>query len=85
MRALLLPQTTPGKWSVGLAVAFGILVWMKIQDVMPVPSFAIFAPGLAAFGLAAFAVVRRRDASILGLLPILAGALVMFWTTTMFM
>ena len=84
MRALLLPQTKPGKWSVGLAVAFGILVWMKIQDTMPAPSFAVFASGLAAFGLAVFAVVRRRDASILGLLPILAGALIMFWITTMF-
>ncbi len=85
MRAILLPQTRPGKWSVGLAVAFGILVWMNIQDIMPVPSFAIFALGLAGFGLAVFAAFRRRDASIPGALPILAGMLIMFWITSAFM
>jgi len=58
---------------------------MKIQDVMPVPAFAIFALGLAGFGLAVFALFRRRDASLLGALPILAGLPIMFWISTMFM
>jgi len=85
MRDLVLPQTKPGKWSVGVTIAFFILVWMKIQDVMPVPAFAVFTLGAAGFGLEFFAILRRRDVSLLGVLPLLAGLLVCFWIAILLM
>jgi len=74
------PKTTPGRWSVGLGIAFIILMWAKIQVGFPLPVFAIAALGLAGFVLALVAVFKRRDRSILGLVPILTGVLIILWT-----
>lgn len=79
MEAAIVPKTKPGKWSVGLGIAFIILMWAKIKIGFPLPVFAIAALGLTGFVLALIAVFKSRDRSILGLVPILVGALIVFW------
>jgi hypothetical protein len=80
MRTSFFPKTTIGKWSVGLGAAFIILIWVKIQFWLPLPTFAIAAMGLAGFILSLIVVIKKKDRSILFLLPILAGLIIILWT-----
>ena len=80
MKPAFVPKTTPGKWSVGLGIAFIILMLAKTQVRFPLPSPAIAVVGLLGFVLALIAVFKRRDRSILGLVPILVGVLIVLWT-----
>lgn len=79
MKLTLLPKTTPGKWSVGLSIAFIILIWAKIQYSIHILSFAIAALGLIGFFIGIIAFFRNKDRSILNLLPILVGLLIILW------
>lgn len=80
MKLTVLPKTTPGKWSVGLSIAFIILIWLKIQNSIPVPTFAIAALGLAGFVISLVAIIKNRDRSLLNWLPVLVGLLILLWT-----
>lgn len=82
MRSLFLPATKPGKWSVGLAIVFAVVTWLKAEGYSFPPAFVVFALGLAGFALAFVALLRNRENAILLLLPILGGGLVMFWFMT---
>ena len=79
MKPAFVPKTTPGKWSVGLGIAFIVLMWAKTQVRFPLPSPAIAVVGLIGFVLALIAVFKWRDRSILGLVPILVGGLIVLW------
>jgi len=80
MRLVFLPKTTPAKWSVGFGIVFTILICLKLLGAMPLPTFSIAALGLAGFVLALLAFFRKKDRSVLGLLPILAGVVILLWT-----
>ena len=80
MRLNVLPKTTLGKWSVGLSIVFIILIWMKMQYSIHVPTFAIAAVGLIGFIMSIIAIFRNKDRSILVLLPILVGIVIVLWT-----
>ena len=80
MRLNVLPKTTLGKWSVGLSIVFIILIWMKMQYSIHVPTFAIAAVGLIGFIMSIIAIFRNKDRSILVLLPILVGIIIVLWT-----
>jgi len=82
MKSLFLPDSRPGKWSIGLALVFAINTWMKAVGYSFPPPFLVFAFGLAGFILAAVALLRKKESAILLLLPILGGGLVMFWFMT---
>jgi hypothetical protein len=79
MRLALLPKTAMGKWSVALSIAFIVLIWAKIEDSMPVPTFAIAVLGLAGSILAVTAVLKKKDRSVTFLLPILVGLVLVVW------
>ncbi len=79
MKTAFVPKTKPGKWSVGLGIAFIILMWAKIQVGFPLPTFAIAALGLTGFVLALITVFKNTDRSILGLVPIVVGVLIVLW------
>jgi len=46
------PKKRLGKWSVGLSIAFVILILLKILSYNPMPTFSIAALGLAGFSIA---------------------------------
>ncbi|TFH37012.1 MAG: hypothetical protein E4G93_01130 [Dehalococcoidia bacterium] len=79
MRVPLLPKTATGKWSVALSIVFIVSIWAKMKDSMPVPTFAIAALGLAGSILAVTAVLKKKDLSVSGLLPILVGLAIAVW------
>ena len=81
MRLNVLPKTTLGKWSVGLSIVFIILIWMKMQYSIHVPTFAIAAVGLIGFIMSIITIFRNKDRSIVVLLPILVGIIIVLWTT----
>jgi hypothetical protein len=80
MKFTVLPETTLGKWAVGLGIAFIIFIMLKMVGLMPLPTFAIAAIGLAGFILSLVAIFRYKDRSLLHILPLLTGALILFWT-----
>ena len=79
MRATIRPQTTQGKWSAGFAITFIILIGAKMQDFMPLPTFAIAVLGLSGLVLALIAVFRHGDRSVSCLLAILVGLVIVLW------
>ena len=79
MRLNVLPKTTLGKWSVGLSIVFIILIWMKMQYSIHVPTFAIAAVGLIGFIMSIIAIFRNKDKAILNFLPILVGLIIILW------
>jgi len=82
MKSLLLPDSWPGKWSVGLALVFAVVTWLKAEGYSFPPAFLVFALGLAGFVLAFMALLWKKESAFLLLLPILGGGLVMFWFMT---
>jgi hypothetical protein len=80
MQISVLPKTKLGRWSIGLGAAFIILIWVKIQYFLPLPTFAIAAIGLLGFILSLVTVIKNKDRSILILIPILAGLIIVLWT-----
>ncbi len=80
MRLNVIPKTTLGKWSVGLSILFIILIWIKIQFSLRVPTFAIATLGLIGFIISIIAIFKNKDRSILVILPILVGIVIILWT-----
>lgn len=80
MKLTLKPKTLSGKWSVGLSVAFILLIWTKIQYHIHVPTFAIAALGWAGFFISIVAIFKNKDRAILNFLPILVGLVIILWT-----
>lgn len=79
MKMSLLPKTHLGKWSVGLSIAFIILIWLKIQFGIHVMTFAIAALGLGGFLMGIVAIMKNKDRSILNFLSILVGLVIIIW------
>ncbi len=80
MKFTFFPKTTLGKWAVGLSAAFIVFILLKMLGAMPLPVFAIAAIGLAGFVLSLVAIFKDKDRSLLQILPLLTGALILFWT-----
>ena len=80
MKPTSFPRTTTGKWSVGLGIAFSVLICLKLLGAMPLPTSSIAALGLAGFVLALVAFFRKRDRSVPGPLPIATGVVILLWT-----
>ena len=79
MKFTVLPKTRLGKCSVGLSILFIILILLKMQDSMPLPTFAVAVFGIAGFILALIAIFRNKDKVILIFLPLLVGLVIIFW------
>lgn len=79
MKLVCLPETSAGRWSLGLSIAFIVLIWAKMQYSIPLPTFAIASIGLAGFIISLVAIFRHKDRSVLNLLPVLVGLLILLW------
>ena len=79
MSRAIAPRTTGGKWAVGLGLAFILLMAGKMQSLVPLPSMAIAALGLAGFVLALVARFRDSDRALLVFVPVVAGAVILLW------
>jgi len=79
MKITLLPKNNLGKWSVGLSIAFIILIWLKIQFSIHVMTFAIAALGLAGFIVSIISIIKNKDRAVLSFLPILVGLIIILW------
>jgi hypothetical protein len=84
MKVVLLPKTLSGKWSLGLSIAFIILIFFKILYSLHVPTFAIAALGLAGFVVGIVAILKNRDRALLIFIPIVAGIIIILWTAAEF-
>ena len=81
IKITLLPKNKLGKWSVGLSIAFIILIWLKIQFSIHVMTFAIAALGLTGFVTSLVSIFKNKDRAVLTFLPILVGLIIIFWIT----
>ena len=86
MKLNFIPKTRLGKWSIGLSIAFIVLIGMKIADYFhfPLPTPAIATLGLMGFILSLIAIFRNKDRAILIFLPVLVGLVIILWTTAEF-
>ena len=78
-KLVLLPKTRIGKWAVGLSIAFIVLIAVKIQGSLPMPTFAIAGLGLAGFIMAIIAILKKKDRAILNFMPIGFGIVILVW------
>jgi len=81
MKITLLPKNNLGKCSVGLSIAFIILIWLKIQFSIHVMTFAIAALGLTGFVTSLVSIFKNKDRAVLTFLPILVGLIIILWIT----
>jgi len=81
MKITLIPKSNLGKCSVGLSIAFIILIWLKIQFSIHVMTFAIAALGLTGFVTSLVSIFKNKDRAVLTFLPILVGLIIIFWIT----
>jgi len=79
IKITLLPKNKLGKWSVGLSIAFIILIWLKIQFSIHVMTFAIAALGLAGFVTSIISIIKNKDRAILSFLPVFIGLIILLW------
>ncbi len=79
MKITLLPKTASGKWAAVLSIAFIILIYLKIQYSLPMPTFSIAALGLAGFAAGIVAIIKSKDRSILAFLSIPVGLVIIIW------
>jgi len=79
MSSAIAPKTARGKWAVGLGLAFILLMAGKMQSLVPLPSMAIAALGLAGFVLALVARFKHNDRALLFFVPVVAGAVILLW------
>lgn len=75
----LLPVTTSGRWSLGLSLAFIVLIAIKIIAFLPLPTFAIALLGLAGFIVGIVAILIKKDRAILNFVAILVGLVIILW------
>jgi hypothetical protein len=81
MRFTFLPKSILGKVSVGLCILFIILIWLKIQISIHMPTFSIVPFGIAGFVISIIAIFKSKDKAILNFLPILVGLIILLWIT----
>ena len=82
MKTIVLPKTCIGKWALGLSIAFIVLIAMKIQGSLPMPTYTITALGLTGFAMGIVAILRNRDRGILNYMAITVGVVIIAWITT---
>ncbi|MEI8201323.1 MAG: hypothetical protein WCG21_14795 [Eubacteriales bacterium] len=80
MKMTLAPKTSTGKWSIGLSVAFIIMLGLKMMSFMPIPSPVIFVMELIGFVIGIVAIIKFKERSILVFLSTFVGLLVAIWT-----
>lgn len=80
MKTTFVPMTSSGKLAAVLSLAFIILISLKMNGTMPLPTFAIAAIGMLGFLIAVFAFFSNKERSILIYLSLLVGFVILFWT-----
>lgn len=79
MKITLLPKTRLGYWSAGLSILFIIMIWLKMQGLIPLMTFMIAGFGIAGFFVGLIAVFMNKDWAILNFLSIIVGLLIILW------
>lgn len=80
MKTSFIPKTLSGKWAVVLGLAFIVLISLKMNGTMPLPTFGIAAIGVVGFLVGIYAMIKDKERSILTVIPILVGLLIILWT-----
>jgi uncharacterized Tic20 family protein len=80
MKLTFSPKSFLGKWAFRLAIAFIVLIGLKIMGVMPLMTFVIASIGVLGFVFALIAVYKNKDTSVLNLFAILVGLIIIAWT-----
>lgn len=81
MKMIVSPKTCLGKWSVGLSIAFILLIGLGMLGYpVPMPVFGIAALGLAGFLTSIVGITKCKERAILVFLPILVGIVIVLWT-----
>ncbi len=78
MKISLSPKSRAGKWAVGLAAAFLILMVLKYLLPLPLPSPLVAVFGVAGFAAGVAALVKG-DRAVLVFIPVLLGLVILFW------
>ena len=78
MKMGLLPKSTVGKWAVGMAAAFVILMILKYLFPLPLPSPLIAVFGVSGFVASVTALVKR-DRAVFVFLAFLLGLIILIW------
>lgn len=79
MKIILFPKSKSGKWAIGIAATYIILLWLKVQFHIPVISFAIAGIGLLGFVFTVIAITKYRERSVLVILSFLVGITLVLW------
>ncbi|NTW72838.1 MAG: hypothetical protein HGA49_11450 [Eubacteriaceae bacterium] len=79
MKITLLPKTRLGYWSAGLSILFIIMIWLKMQGLIPLMTFMIAGFGITGFFVGLIAVFMNKDWAILNFLSIIVGLLIILW------
>ena len=89
MRVTILPKTLLGKWSVGLAVAFILLIILSgvltglggvgPGPVGPIVGVAFGISGIAAFVTGLISIIKSKERSILVFLVVVVGVLALLF------
>ncbi len=79
MKIYLVPKNNLGKWSVGLSIAFIILLWLKMEFSIHLMIFIIAAIGLAGFAFSIVSIIKNKDRALLNFIPVLVGLIIILW------
>ena len=74
-----MPKTKQGKWSLGLSMAFLVILLIEIySDIVFVPTILLMVVGIIAFLLGMKVVFKNNDRYLLGVLNVLPGVCVVW-------
>jgi len=79
MKISLFPTSKLGIEAAGFSVAFLIFTWIRIQFTMPIEAYIIYSLGIIGFFLGIVAIIKNKERSIFGFLPILVGLAMIFF------
>jgi len=100
MKIKLVPKSKLGKWSVGLIIAFFVLVGIFVMFIslgerggmtyfsnlkLAIPGTAAWVCAIASFFVGLAGVIKQKERSILVFLSMLLGFLVLVWMSLEFM
>lgn len=79
LKIILFPTTKLGTEATGFSVAFLIFLRIGIQNINPKATFIIYSLGIIGFVMGIAALIKYKERSIFGFLPIFVGIAIIFY------
>lgn len=79
MKLSVIPKTSAGILATVLAIAFIIMISLKMKSMFPLPTFGIAAVGVGGF-ISAIVALIKKDLSLMVFLALLVGLIIIMWT-----